>query len=1580
MNESAIKDSLVETLELNPNSMAFAYLADFYIQEGELEKAKDILEKGLENFPDYFTGALIYARLLMQLGDYAAAQNQFETVLRQDPRCLSARQNLVTIYNKLGKSSELESIESVLSSIDPFYSANDAGPEEFISVENSGSNSENAEVSEALDEIFGTEDASDNGGVEIPSDAETIEASGENSEFSAFDLDNHLDDHLGADVDVEVPSDNSDESAESAPASDNPSLEDLIGEDEEEEESDLIVDNASLEDNPFDVESGTESIFGEEDEVLKSVENAEEGAEDASAETLFEEAGTEEDIEQNEEVASGDVESLFDESPTSPEDASENITPDEGVGEAAESLFEEPASSEDEPEVPENTSTDTESLFDESPEIMGVSDSLFETEAGQDTEVSSEAESIFESGVETKEENNLIADTPAEDTPDIDSIFESNAEPDPGEVAVEEASPIEETPREMPLREDEPLNLDLPDSDDELDLSLDADLDMGDELNLGGSSEESDIDLAATAPTVEEALEGLDLASDAIPAAAEAPEVDADIELSEPAMDTDISSTPVDTSVDVSSDTVPEMEAGQLDSEPDLELASSGIESEMVPETDMDLDLGTEFNTTSDVVSALEENETPPIVEESSLNIAEDMMEAPPEPVHSIAEEAPGIHTEPDMDNSTPDEGAPALEESVFESTSELDAQPFTKEENTTETADSFGVEEENETELSGIDDIEVENSPELIEEAGSDALDLNIVSNEENESENVVPGDDIPALDEPALGTSPASTEIPPLIEEKAEEESNNQTLGDNPEISVDLSIEMERDTTPADMGSVDLETHIESGAEAAPDEAEDLDLNVEWSPNTEPESTSSEEDSITEDSIFEMSADSESPVHSNEESLANEDSGLELEIAPEISMDVGLETEGELSDLGNVGLEDTSAIIEETSSEDTHSSNLEIVPDPESDLGILDADEPVIAEDSILESPEEPDVLPFNEESALENKEELGLETTPDFSIDLNFETENEADSGAGLSSDEKDSSTPVFEKEDLSVSSEPLDFNTASETNEEIDLPEKADETEKEELLSEIPEETEVLDVSNEEEALGLSDSLNVETTSGPDLAVEESKAEPEDSLIPETELEAERDEALTLGEVSEQDIGLPEDIALDVQEPAPDHEDDNPPITDEDLVPEASIIPEEASSDSGISGMDLRTEVEESIDAQPEEPSLSNLFSEEPQKIEIPDYPPESENEMASIFDEAKEEGDNLATDDTENEPALEESNADHLIDVPENPFDVRVDFEADLENEEDSLDSGDSAANLYEGKEEPVSPEAKNIEDRESRVTEEAGADHLIDVPEDPFDVRVDLEMDEDEVFEENTSEDLSAEHTISSENDVVNFETETKTDEAEETSAPEESGHLIDVPENPFDVRVDFENDLEEDIFSEVPADDTGESETSELETQEETAFSDKEAHEIESSAVPNSEERESLEVEENVDSQPSALDEMDDSDTEIIENSEDDEKQVPSFEEVIGLKPKNSIFDPENPNLEMPSATVTLAEIYFKQGLFEQSLSMYKNMLEDHPNDEKIFTRIEEIKAAQQAKVEAEEAEAQKKFRPGGKKKKRPN
>ncbi len=62
--------------EFNPNSPLFAKVAYNQLQKGYVDKALEILEKGLNEYPDYITAIIIYSQALAQSGNIEKAKEE----------------------------------------------------------------------------------------------------------------------------------------------------------------------------------------------------------------------------------------------------------------------------------------------------------------------------------------------------------------------------------------------------------------------------------------------------------------------------------------------------------------------------------------------------------------------------------------------------------------------------------------------------------------------------------------------------------------------------------------------------------------------------------------------------------------------------------------------------------------------------------------------------------------------------------------------------------------------------------------------------------------------------------------------------------------------------------------------------------------------------------------------------------------------------------------------------------------------------------------------------------------------------------------------------------------------------------------------------------------------------------------------------------------------------------------------------------------------------------------------------------------------------------------------------------------
>ncbi len=82
-------------------SPGFPRIAEAMLREGRIDDAIQLASDGLRRFPALLTGFLVLARSQQQAGRLDEARSQFESALRLDPRCPSARQGLAQIAEQL---------------------------------------------------------------------------------------------------------------------------------------------------------------------------------------------------------------------------------------------------------------------------------------------------------------------------------------------------------------------------------------------------------------------------------------------------------------------------------------------------------------------------------------------------------------------------------------------------------------------------------------------------------------------------------------------------------------------------------------------------------------------------------------------------------------------------------------------------------------------------------------------------------------------------------------------------------------------------------------------------------------------------------------------------------------------------------------------------------------------------------------------------------------------------------------------------------------------------------------------------------------------------------------------------------------------------------------------------------------------------------------------------------------------------------------------------------------------------------------------------------------------------------------
>lgn len=79
-----------QKLDRNPRSLAFAPLAEAYLEHGWVEEARQVCLRGVSLHPNYATGHLILGEIYLKLENYAEARREFEIALELMPGILGA--------------------------------------------------------------------------------------------------------------------------------------------------------------------------------------------------------------------------------------------------------------------------------------------------------------------------------------------------------------------------------------------------------------------------------------------------------------------------------------------------------------------------------------------------------------------------------------------------------------------------------------------------------------------------------------------------------------------------------------------------------------------------------------------------------------------------------------------------------------------------------------------------------------------------------------------------------------------------------------------------------------------------------------------------------------------------------------------------------------------------------------------------------------------------------------------------------------------------------------------------------------------------------------------------------------------------------------------------------------------------------------------------------------------------------------------------------------------------------------------------------------------------------------------------
>ncbi len=97
---------LTERISKDPKSKLFVPLAEEYKKVGDIEMAVHVLLEGLKHNPGYVTAKSFLGRLLLEKGDLAGAQKEFEEVVKAIPDNLLAQRKLGDLYALQNKQTE----------------------------------------------------------------------------------------------------------------------------------------------------------------------------------------------------------------------------------------------------------------------------------------------------------------------------------------------------------------------------------------------------------------------------------------------------------------------------------------------------------------------------------------------------------------------------------------------------------------------------------------------------------------------------------------------------------------------------------------------------------------------------------------------------------------------------------------------------------------------------------------------------------------------------------------------------------------------------------------------------------------------------------------------------------------------------------------------------------------------------------------------------------------------------------------------------------------------------------------------------------------------------------------------------------------------------------------------------------------------------------------------------------------------------------------------------------------------------------------------------------------------------------
>jgi len=103
MPEHPSIEQLERRVKADPNSIAFAALAEEYRRAGRFQEAIEACRTGLTRHPAYLSARVTLGRALIEIGQLEAAKGELERVLKSAPENLAAIRGLAEIHHRLGE-------------------------------------------------------------------------------------------------------------------------------------------------------------------------------------------------------------------------------------------------------------------------------------------------------------------------------------------------------------------------------------------------------------------------------------------------------------------------------------------------------------------------------------------------------------------------------------------------------------------------------------------------------------------------------------------------------------------------------------------------------------------------------------------------------------------------------------------------------------------------------------------------------------------------------------------------------------------------------------------------------------------------------------------------------------------------------------------------------------------------------------------------------------------------------------------------------------------------------------------------------------------------------------------------------------------------------------------------------------------------------------------------------------------------------------------------------------------------------------------------------------------------------------